>query len=67
MDEQNEVIAKLKKEVTQLGKKVAESHSATQFPEWCLFKIGVATIEGFPYEVEFWEDRIRQGRDAESS
>ncbi len=44
-----------------LGKEVAELQSTTKFPEWIHFKIGISTIEGFPYDNEFWVSRMAPG------
>lgn len=60
-------IIEFRKQISLLGKEVAELHSTTQFPEWIHFKIGISTIEGYPYEPEFWERRIEPGVTAESN
>lgn len=57
----NQRINELRNQVTLLGKEVAESHSATQFPEWIHFKIGIFTLEGVPFDNEFWINRMKPG------
>ncbi|MCA1180090.1 hypothetical protein [Bacillus licheniformis] len=51
-------IKELELEIINLGKQVAESNSAPKFPEWLYFKIGIATLEGKPYEHDFWTRRL---------
>lgn len=51
-------IKELELEIINLGKQVAESNSAPKFPEWLYFKIGIATLEGKPYEHDFWITRM---------
>ncbi|AST93043.1 hypothetical protein BC6307_18155 [Sutcliffiella cohnii] len=51
----------IRDQVTMLGKEVAELQSTTKFPEWIHFKIGISTIEGFPYDNEFWVSRMAPG------
>lgn len=49
----------LRTQVISLGKEVAESHSTTQFPEWIHFKIGISSLEGMPFENEYWQNRMK--------
>ncbi|WP_342432618.1 hypothetical protein [Neobacillus sp. FSL H8-0543] len=50
----------IKKQIKELGKKVAVSQSTTQFPEWSLFKIGMHAILGMPFETDYYESLLEQ-------
>jgi hypothetical protein len=60
-DDLNQKIEQIRKQVTQLGKEVAESHSTTEFPEWIHFKIGLSQLQGIPYQYEYWKERMEPG------
>jgi hypothetical protein len=49
---------KLRKQLLELGKEVAALHTTTKFPKWCLLKMGIAVVQGIPYENDFWQNRI---------
>lgn len=51
----------IRNQLKLLGKEVAEANSTTQFPDWCLLKIGISTIQGYSFDTKYWEQRISVG------
>lgn len=50
-----EDIKRIKEVIIELGKQVAVENTTTQFPEWCLLKIGIHKIQGLPFDQEYYE------------
>ncbi|PEL71143.1 hypothetical protein CN637_03855 [Bacillus toyonensis] len=45
----------IRNQLIELGREVAVQHTTTQFPDWCLFKIGIHKVQGLPYDGAYYE------------
>jgi hypothetical protein len=60
-------VEEIRKQLIELGKEVAESHSTTQFPDWAHFKIGLHKIQGVPFEPNYWISRTADTGESDSN
>ncbi|MEM5623722.1 hypothetical protein AAHB56_30880 [Bacillus thuringiensis] len=50
-----ERVGNIRNQLIELGREVAVQHTTTQFPNWCLLKIGLHKVQGLPYEHAYYE------------
>ncbi|MEJ9122610.1 hypothetical protein P4I92_02545 [Bacillus cereus] len=56
--ESKKQVEDIRSQLTELGRGVAVQHTTTQFPDWCLFKIGIHKVQGLPYDHDYYEGLI---------
>lgn len=54
--ENKKQVEEIRNQLIELGRERAVRYTATQFPDWCLFKIGLHNVQGLPYDHNYYEE-----------
>ncbi|AQY40926.1 hypothetical protein P4V72_29725 [Bacillus thuringiensis] len=60
-------VENIRNQLIKLGREVAVQHTTTQFPDWCLLKIGLHKVQGLPYEHYYYEGLLEPKSSDEQS
>lgn len=60
-------VENIRNQLIKLGREVAVQHTTTQFPVWCLLRIGLHKVQGLPYEHDYYEGLLDPNSSDEQS